>query len=283
MFIPTELKIIPIVAGDAFANISKWGSYLSYYFKIIIMLGLLIVTFQNCSQDEGARSRSFVVKKEVDNNVLITDEEINDNISELPENSGFGDVVDGAENSGSSIVSSRVCFQEYITAFSWLNPNADLMNEKPILGTKKLATIKLNKNAYSTVPTTWGWSVEGSIKPSVDGDSTVTSIRFLKANTETLDSLDCYLMRVGKNDTATLSDGLANTFFKNIGQNRAANTLVGFVRYEQQFIACRVSTGNGDVQLRSQGDVDQVLSSSQAFILKRGCHQYTSTAPSPVD
>lgn len=246
-------------------------------FKVGLFFIVLVLLFQNCSQGEGSRSRQYVVKKENKSNFLIVDEEINDDVSHVPENGGLGAGGDPADPY--SMLDAKVCFQEYISVFPWGNENANLMNERPLVGSSKFATMRLFKNVVNSSSTTNGWSVEGMLKINNDG-STSSSVKFIKAIATSPDSLDCFLMRVGANDSATLEEGLANTLFQNIGTDLSANILVGFLRHEQQFIACRVSSGQGIVHLKGYEQEDVDLNSSQAFILKRGCYPSSSL---PVD
>tara|TARA_B110001454_G_scaffold124375_1_gene116042 strand:- start:26706 stop:27410 length:705 start_codon:yes stop_codon:yes gene_type:complete len=230
------------------------------------MVGLLLVTFQNCSQGRDDRSMEYVVKKENNNPTLVADEDITDNLAGLPTGNGS---LGGTSKDPLALLDSVSCFQNYISVFEWKNPGANLMSEKPVLGSKKMADLKLKDSSFSEANLSTAWRIEGMIKIAKDGSSS-SAIQFLKSQVDSSDSLDCYLMRVGDNET--LQAGLANVLFHDIGNDLNANIFIGFLRYQEQFIACRVSSGSRDVELKNDGEVSTMLSSSQAFVLKRGCY-----------
>jgi hypothetical protein len=253
------------------------GGALFRVVKVIFLLSCLMVLFQNCAQDEGFRSRAFVVGDGDDaNNIFVVDQGTKDDSDKYAgDNDAQGGLppTDGTNGDGGTSVADldpRTCFQNYISVFEWRNPTANLMSVKPILGPKKLATLPLNQNGFSSPEIYTGWSIEGSLSMNPDS-TTSTSIRIIKAVPASSVQLDCYLMRVA--DLPTLDAGLANVLYKNVGSDPSANTLKGFIRFEEQFIACRVISGNEGVEFANKIDWPFSLSSNQAFIIKRGCYK----------
>lgn len=169
---------------------------------------------------------------------------------------------------------SLACFRNYISVFEWKNPSANLMSEIPQLSASKLGTLNLASDIFSDASISLGWRIEGMVKVSKDGQSS-SALQFLKSQADSSDSLDCYFMRAV--DKATRDAGLANVLFKNVGADLDANIFLGFLRYSEQFIACRVTSGHGDIELKNEGESSMILSSSQAFILKRGCFSNSKT------
>lgn len=237
----------------------------------VVFSFILIVLFQNCSQGDGNRSLAYIAKPPPAN-IVIADEETADDIDGIPVNGGLGAVPPGTISGGAPLSSDPLnCFQNYISVFEWKNPTANLMNEKPVLGDLKIVTLKMNSNGF-TSPIDAGWSIEGEIK--IKTDSSSSSIRFLKELPDSSDSLDCYFMRVATGDTATLSNGKANVLLPNLGSNPATNTFSGFLRYSEQFIACKVTSSRKNIELKSSGESSTYLNYNQAFVIKRGCYQH---------
>lgn len=217
----------------------------------IALIGILVLTFQNCSKGEGDRSMEYVVKKENTEPPLVADEQILD-------------VVKGISNNSSAML----CFQNYITVFEWKNSNANLMSEKPVLGTSKIVSLRLKEDKVSDPRISSDWRIEPVI--NIDpGGATSASLQFLKARPSG-NSLDCFFMRVG--GEYDLNAGLANVFFRDVGSEADANTFIGFLRHQEQFIACRVSSSQGTVELKSDDENSTLLSAGQAFVMKRGCY-----------
>jgi hypothetical protein len=223
----------------------------------------LMILFQNCTQGDGYRSQAYVVK-DVEAGSIVADAETADNL---------GGISSGGLGVGGTLVLSKdplSCFQNYITIFEWKNPSANLMVERPVLGTIKIGTLKLNSNGF-TSPIDAGWAIEGSIDIKSNGSSS-TSIRVLKEVPNSGDSLDCYFMSVASNDTKTLEDGLGNVFLPNVGGEPSSNIFVGFIRYQEQFIACRVTESKKNIELKNTGESSLFLTFDHAFIIKRGCY-----------
>lgn|GEM_PF-2987524 len=220
-------------------------------FISILLVGTLGLTFQNCAKGDGDRSMEYVVKKENTDPALIADENI-------------FDAVDGISTNTNALS----CFQNYITVFEWKNSGANLMNEKPVLGASKVITLKLKAGKFSDPRIASDWRIEPMLNTD-DSGATSASLQFLKMRPSS-DSLDCFFMRVGGEHD--LSAGLANVFFKDVGSEADANTFIGFLRHHEQFIACKVSSGIGNVELKSDDQNSALLSPSEAFILKRGCY-----------
>lgn len=235
-------------------------------FVSIAVVGSLILTFQNCAQGRDNRSMDYVVKAENNNPTLVADENISDNLAGLPPGNGsFG----GISKDPLALLDSVACFQNYISVFELKNPGANLMSEKPILGSRKIVSLRLKDTSFSQPNISAGWRIEGVLKVAKDGSSS-SAVQFLKAQKDSKEALDCYLMRVGDNETLQL--GLANVLFQDIGNDVNANILIGFLRYQEQFIACHVSSGTSNVELKNDGDVPTTLSPARAFVLKRGCY-----------
>ncbi|MBL7556630.1 MAG: hypothetical protein JNM24_12490 [Bdellovibrionaceae bacterium] len=218
---------------------------------LISLIGILVLTFQNCSKGDGEHSMEYVVKKENTEPALVADEQILD-------------VVKGISNNTNALF----CFQNYITVFEWKNSSANLMSEKPVLGASKIVSLKLKEGILSDPRISSDWRVEPVLNTD-DNGATSASLQFLKARPST-NSLDCFFMRVGGEHD--LNAGLANVFFKDIGSEADANTFIGFLRHHEQFIACKVSSGQGNVELKSDDENSTLLSAGQAFVMKRGCY-----------
>lgn len=227
---------------------------------------ILIVTFQNCARGGDERSMAYVIKNDNPNSAWVVDDNIVDNTQGLASENGKQGVTDGDPLSA---LDSLSCFQNYISVFEWKNSSANLMSEKPVLSTDKLISLKLKTDQFSDPRILSGWRIEGLIKISNEGQSS-SALQFLKAQANSSDSLDCYFMRA--KDGATLQSGLANVLFKNIGADSDANIFAGFLRHSEQFIACRISSGHGDIEFKNEGQESTILNSLKAFVLKRGCY-----------
>jgi hypothetical protein len=231
-------------------------------------LGLFVMSllFNNCSQFKaGSSVQSLELASEGDltlqtNGGLATD-------------SSSPDAVEGSETQfvvGPSL-DDRTCFRDYLTIFSWTNPEQRPLENAPILGANKLSTVKLFQEGPAPVPSRPdGWFISGYVIQRPDG-GTQQALKINKAVSTSTDSLDCYLMRLGNQSTVT-SD-LANTEFRNIGIDQTLNTLIGFLRHRDQYIACKVTQGSGSVIVASQGGPNYEIAATQAFVIKRGCYQ----------
>ncbi len=183
------------------------------------------------------------------------------------------DQVQGVENQfviGPSL-DDRTCFRDYLTVFPWDNPAEDLTEVAPMLNSQKIQTIKMLKDQPAPVPQRPdGWFISAYVMTKPDG-STHQAIKFNKGDNLSLDSLDCYIMRL--NATSSSTTGLANLAFQNIGIDNNLNTLIGFLRSREQFIACKVSRGVGSIIIA--GDQGRMLEipANKPFVIKRGCYQ----------
>lgn len=235
------------------------GGFLLKRLRLALIIGTLIVLFQNCSQDESPRSRAFVIDRNSNPPPVVADQEISDSAAD------FGNGVQGVGQ-----MDPQTCFLNYITVFEWLNPADNVMSVKPILNTQKIKTIELGKNSFINAPISAGWSIEGIVQSNSNG-STKMSIKFNKGNPGAFEFLDCYLMRVDNQET--LDSGLANTLFQNMGYDQNASILVGFLRYQEQFVACQVRSSQADVDFSGAESSALILHSDKAFVIKRGCYQ----------
>ncbi len=235
-------------------------------FISIVVIGCLIVTFQNCAQGRDDRSMDYVVKNDNSGPTLVADEGTSDNLAGLPSDNGS---LGGTSKDPLAVLDSVACFQNYISVFELKNPGANLMSEKPVLGSTKIASLRLKDTTFSDPNISAGWRIEGMLKVAKDGSSS-SAIQFLKAQIGSKESLDCYLMRVG--DNKTLEAGLANVLFQDIGNEVSANILIGFLRHQEQFIACQVKAGSNNVELKNDGEASTILAPAHAFVLKRGCY-----------
>jgi len=218
---------------------------------LVIFSGIFLLTFQNCSKGDADRSMEYVVKKENTSSPLIADGQIYDALEEISANAN-----------------EVSCFQNYITVFEWKNSNANLMSEKPVLGTSKIVNLKLKAGELTDPRISSDWRIEPVLNTNPSGLTSAT-VQFLKARSSG-ETLDCYFMRVsGAHD---LNAGLANVFFKDVGAEADANTFIGFLRHHDQFIACKVSSELGKIELKSDESGPLFLPASQAFVLKRGCY-----------
>ncbi len=222
--------------------------------------------FQNCTQDEGDRPQDYVVKTP-SQPTLIVDAGVTDSSASNGTTVVTGQASVAPGSTGS--IDEQSCFSDYYSVFALENSSANLMNEKPVLGIK-LGTVSLGTHGFLNSPIYSGWSVEGIIQTNSDG-STVNSIRFLKGNPSSSNVLLCYLMRAS--DEATLNAGLANSVFKDIGADPNLNTFVGFLRYQEQFIGCRVALGYGETIFSGDGDLLLHSKMGQGFLIKRGCYE----------
>ncbi len=237
-----------------------------YFLRLSVLFGILISMFQNCTHGEGDRPQDYVVKTPSQPTLIVDDGGTDSSASNGTRVvTGQASVASGSTGS----IDSISCFSDYFSVFSWENSGANLMSEKPVLGIK-LGTVPLGTRGFLNSPIYSGWSAEGIIQTNSDG-STVNSIRFLKGNPSSSNALLCYLMRAS--DEATLNAGLANTVFKDIGADPNLNTFVGFLRYQEQFIGCRVALGHGETIFSGDSDILLNSKTDQAFLIKRGCYQ----------
>lgn len=209
------------------------------------------------------RSRSFVVPPPKDTNALVTDSQVVDDFTEVPDNGSLGNPDPNAP-----FIDSKSCLRDYVTVFGWNNPSADLMDEPPLLSSKKIATFHVG-NAYITDAVTTGWRVE-SVLHKTATQSQLT-VKVIKGDVNFMDSLDCYLVRFL--DPSELNSWLANTLYSNLGLDKTANMLTGFLRHPKQYIACRVSAGNGSIEVINPDGSSAAIAANQPFVLKRGCYQ----------
>lgn len=183
------------------------------------------------------------------------------------------DQVQGSENQfviGPSL-DERSCFRDYLTFFPWENSQDDLTEIKPQMNAQKIQTLKMLKDQPAPVPQRPdGWFISAYVITKADGN-TQQAIKFNKGDNLSLDSLDCYLMRLDATSSATT--GLSNLVFQNIGIDQNLNTLIGFLRSKEQFIACKVSRGTGSIVIA--GDQGRMLEipADKPFVIKRGCFQ----------
>lgn len=245
-------------------NIYIKGRRVRKSFQIPFFITLLIVLFQNCSNEEGTRSGSYFVKPPQDTNALIADVEMNDTFSAAIDDGSLG-----TADPSVPFIDPEVCYRDYVSVFAWNNPSADLMDEPPVVGRTKISSIKVSGD-YSSAAVTSGWRIENILKTTSRGTQLI--VKFLKSGSESSHSLNCYLVRFSAQ--AELDSGVANVLYSNLGLDTTANLLTGFLRNTKQYIACKVSgDASESIEIVSSEGSSTVVSSNQPFILKRGCYQ----------
>jgi hypothetical protein len=233
--------------------------------RVWSLAGLMVLT-QNCSPLKSTLIDPVAGAGNIQQNSLGAEADAADEVATEKEQD------EGNQASEVPKIDPMICFRDYMTVFKWTNPDADITAEAPTYEMKKIATIKFLNGAPAPIPPSDnGWFLSGYVTVKSDG-STQSTVKFWKNNqTNPDESLDCALKRLGESNVA--ADPFANLIFQNMGLDQAANNVVGFLRSSEQFMACKVSKGNSNVEIKDADGTVLKLGANEPFILKRGCYQ----------